>query len=247
MNTPRKLAGKTVIVTGASKGIGAAVSRALAAEGAAVVVNYSSSKAGADQVVSDIVAGGGRAVAVQADISRQADIERLFSEAQKAFGQIDGLINNAGRYELGPIGSITEESFHRHFNLNVLGVLLASQEAVKYFPAIGGVIVNISSVVALVTPPGIAVYNASKGAVDAITRSFARELADRKIRVNAINPGLVATEGTHATGLVVDGAETSPLGPVAKAEDIAAIVVFLASDDSRWINGHLHYATGRLL
>jgi 3-oxoacyl-[acyl-carrier protein] reductase len=191
----RKLENKVAIVTGASKGIGAAISKALAAEGAAVVVNYSSSREAADKVVADITAVGGRAIAVQANVSKQEEIERLFAETSKAFGRLDVLVNNAGIYVAGPIGTITEESFHQHFNLNVLGLILASQEALKYFGAEGGTIVNVSSVVAKLNPPGITVYCATKGAVDAVTRSFSRELADRKIRVNSVNPGLIATEG----------------------------------------------------
>jgi 3-oxoacyl-[acyl-carrier protein] reductase len=246
MNTS-KLSGRVAIVTGASKGIGACIAKALAKEGASVVVNYSSSQEAADRVVAEITSGGGQAVAVKANVAKSADIAHLFAETQAAFGRLDILVNNAGIYQPGPIGTITEESFHAHFNLNVLGLILASQEAVKQFGPEGGVIVNISSVVALVTPPGITVYNATKGAVDSVTRSFARELADKKIRVNAINPGLIATEGTHATGFVVEGSDESPLGPVGKPENIASIVTFLASDDSKWINGQVHYATGKLL
>jgi 3-oxoacyl-[acyl-carrier protein] reductase len=243
----QKLSGKVAIVTGASKGIGTAIARALAGEGAAVVVNYSSSRDSAERLVEELAEAGGRAVAVQANMAKSADVERLFAEAKAALGPVDILVNNAGIYQPGPIGSITEESFHAHFNLNVLGVILASQEAVKQFGPSGGVIINISSVVALVTPPGIAVYSATKGAVDSLTRAFSRELAGRNIRVNSVNPGLIATEGTHASGFVTEGATTSPLGPVGKAEDIASIVTFLASEDSRWINGQAHYATGQLI
>jgi 3-oxoacyl-[acyl-carrier protein] reductase len=175
----KKLSGRVALVTGASKGIGAAIARALAEEGASVAVNYSSSRDGAMKVVADIEASGGRAIAVQANVAKSGDIPRLFSETISAFGKLDILVNNAGIYQPAPIGSITEESFHAHFNLNVLGLILASQEAVKHFGTAGGVIVNISSVVALVTPPGIAVYNATKGAVDSVTRSFARELAGK--------------------------------------------------------------------
>jgi 3-oxoacyl-[acyl-carrier protein] reductase len=242
-----KLTNKVAIVTGASKGIGAAISKALAAEGAAVVVNYSSSKEAAERIVSEITTGGGRAIAVQANVSRQADIAKLFTEAKNAFGRLDILVNNAGMYAGAPVGSITEESFHKHFDLNVLGLILASQEAVKYFGPEGGAIVNVSSVVAKLCPPGITVYAATKGAVDSVTRSFSRELADRNIRVNAVNPGLIATEGVHAAGFVSDPSAPSPLGRVGKPEDIAPIVVFLASDDSRWINGEVHYATGSLI
>jgi len=244
-NNPSSLTGKVAIVTGASKGIGACIAKSLAAAGASVVVNYSSSKDAADRVVADIEAAGGKAVAVKANVAKSADIDFLFAEAKAALGAPDILINNAGIYHPTPIGSITEESFHQHFDLNVLGLILASQKAVAEFGDKGGVIVNVSSVVALVTPPGIAVYNATKGAVDSLTRSFARELAGRKIRVNSVNPGLIATEGTHASGFV--NGEESPLGPVGKPEDIANIVTFLASDASAWINGQLHYATGKLL
>ncbi|HEY5895450.1 MAG TPA: glucose 1-dehydrogenase [Chthoniobacterales bacterium] len=244
---PKKLENKIAIVTGASKGIGAAIVKALAAEGAAVVVNYSSSKEAAEKIVADVSAAGGRAIAVKANVSKLADIEHLFSETKKAFGRLDILVNNAGMYAGAPIGSITEESFHKHFDLNVLGLILASQEAVKYFGPEGGVIVNVSSVVAKLSPPGITVYSATKGAVDSVTRSFSRELADRNIRVNAVNPGLIATEGVHAAGFVSDPSEPSPLGRIGKPEDIAPIVVFLASDDSRWINGEVHYATGSLI
>lgn len=244
---PKKLTGKVAIVTGASKGIGAAIARALAAEGATVVVNYSSSRDAAERIVSDITADGGQAIAVQANVAKQADIERLFAETKAAFGTLDILVNNAGIYAAAPIGTITEESFHKHFDLNVLGLILASQEAVKYFGSEGGVIVNVSSVVAALAPAGIAVYNATKGAVDSITRSFSRELSSRHIRVNSVNPGLIATEGVHAAGFV-RGEEAPPsLGRIGKPEDIASIVVFLASPDSRWINGQVHYATGDLI
>ncbi|HEY5751621.1 MAG TPA: glucose 1-dehydrogenase [Chthoniobacterales bacterium] len=243
----RKLEGKVALVTGASKGIGAAISRALAAEGAAVVINYSSSSEAAEAVVGEISASGGRAIAVKANVSRKADIDVLLSETKKAFGKLDILVNNAGVYAAEPIGSITEESFHKHFNLNVLGLILTTQEAIPYFGPEGGAIVNISSVVAKLCPPGVAVYSATKGAVDSLTRSFSRELSGRNIRVNAVNPGLIATEGVHAAGFVSDPSEPSPLGRIGKPEDIAPIVVFLASDDSRWINGEVHYATGSLI
>jgi 3-oxoacyl-[acyl-carrier protein] reductase len=245
--TIKKLTGKVAIVTGASKGIGAAISKALAAEGASVAVNYSSSREAAERVVSEITAGGGKAIAVQADLAKPSDIERLFDEAKAAFGSLDILVNNAGMYAAAPVGSITEESFHKHFNLNVLGLILASQEAVKHFKPEGGSIVNISSVVAILSPAGTAVYNATKGAVDAVTRTFSRELASRNIRVNSVNPGLIATEGLHAAGFVPSGEPPAALGSIGKPEDIAPIVVFLASSDSRWINGQVHYATGDLI
>lgn len=243
-----KLEGKVAIVTGASKGIGAEIAKALAAQGAAVVVNYSSSREAAEKVVAGIASLGGKAVAIKANVAKAEEISSLFAESEAAFGKLDILVNNAGIYEPAPIGAITAESFHKHFDLNVLGLLLASQEAAIRFGPEGGVIVNISSVVAQLTPPGIAVYSATKGAVDSVTRAFSRELASRKIRVNSVNPGLVATEGTHAVGFVADVENpTSPLGPVGKVEDIASIVVFLASDESRWVNGQTLTATGQLL
>lgn len=243
----KTLAGKVGIVTGASKGIGAAIARRLAAEGARIAVNYSSSPEAARRVVEDIEAAGGKAVAVQANVARAGEIPRLFDETERQLGPVDLLVNNAGIYGAAPIGTISEESFHAHFNLNVLGLILASQEAVKRFGNRGGTIVNISSVVAMVTPPGIAVYSATKGAVDAVTRAFARELAPARVRVNAVAPGLVATEGTHAVGFVTDPDAPNPLGPVGKPDDIASVVAFLASEDSRWINGQILTATGQLL
>ncbi len=246
----KKLTGKVAVVTGASKGIGAAIAEHLAAEGAAVVVNYASSKAGAERVVDAITARDGRAIAVQADVSRPADIQRLFAEAKKAFGRLDVLVNNAGVYEFAPLEAVTPEHFHRLFDLNVLGLLLASQEAVKHFGPGGGSIINISSVVATTAPPTTSVYSATKAAVDALTRSLASELGPRHIRVNAINPGMVETEGVHAAGLA-DGdfrrqAEAhTPLGRIGQPRDVAPAAVFLASDDARWITGEtLHVAGG---
>jgi 3-oxoacyl-[acyl-carrier protein] reductase len=248
MNAPsKKLPGKVSIVTGASKGIGAAISKALAAEGASVVVNYASSQDAADQVVAEITASGGKAIAVRGDMSAKADIEHLFAETKAAFGQLDILVNNAGMYAMTPVGSITEEIFHKHFDLNVLGLILACQEAVDHFGPEGGVIVNVSSIVASLSPAGTVVYNATKGAVDAVTRTLSRELSPRKIRVNSINPGLIATEGTHAVGFVKDGQAVRTGTKLGQPEDIASIVVFLASPDSRWINGQTHYATGDLV
>jgi 3-oxoacyl-[acyl-carrier protein] reductase len=243
----QKLSGQVALVTGASKGIGAAIAKGLAAEGAAVVVNYASSREGADRVVAAITKTGGKAVAVQADLAKKADIERLFTETKNAFGRLDILINNAGMYAVTPVGTITEEIFHQHFNLNVLGLILASQEAVNYFGPEGGVIVNLSSIVASLSPAGTSVYNATKGAVDAVTRTLARELAPQKIRVNSVNPGLISTEGTHAVGFVKDGAAVRTSTRLGQPEDIASIVVFLASPDSKWINGQTHYATGDLV
>ena len=240
-----KLAGKTAVVTGASKGIGAAIAKALAAEGAAVVVNFASSRADADRVVSAITSAGGRAVAVQANVSQQADIDRLFEETRQAFGRLDVLVNNAGIYVPAALGQITEENFHRQFDLNVLGVILTTQTALPLFGADGGAIVNVSSVVSTISPPGIAVYNATKSAVDGLTRTFAKELAPRKIRVNSINPGLIETEGTHAAGFVQPGqAPPASLGRVGRPEQIAPGVVFLASSDSEWMTGETLYLTG---
>jgi 3-oxoacyl-[acyl-carrier protein] reductase len=244
-----KLAGKVAVVTGASKGIGAAISKHLAAEGAAVVVNYASSREGADRVVKEIAAEGGKAVAVHANVAQQADIERLFAETSNAFGALDILVNNAGIYEGAPLGQITEENFHRHFNLNVLGLILATQEAIKHIGPGGGSIVNLSSVVSTLSPAGMPVYNATKSAVDGLTRTFAKELGPRKIRVNSVNPGPVETEGTHTAGLVSEFkafAAITPLGRVAQPEDIAPAVVFLASPDSGWITGESLYVAGGL-
>jgi 3-oxoacyl-[acyl-carrier protein] reductase len=244
-----KLEGKVAVVTGASKGIGASIATHLAAEGAAVVVNYSSSKEGADRVVAEITGKRGRAVAVQADVARPADIKRLFAEAKKAFGRLDILVNNAGIYQFAPIAEVTPEHFHKMFDLNVLGLLVASQEAVKLFGPEGGTIVNISSVVSTVAPPNTSVYSATKAAVDAVTRSLAKELGPRKIRVNSINPGMVETEGVHAAGLgeMRQRVESqTPLGRIGQPEDIAPAAVFLASSDSGWITGETLYIAGGL-
>jgi 3-oxoacyl-[acyl-carrier protein] reductase len=245
----QKLEGKVAVVTGASKGIGASIAKHLADEGAAVVVNYASSKQGADRVVAEIKGKGGRAVAVQADMSKQADIKRLFAETEKAFGRLDVLVNNAGAYEFAPLEEVTPEHFHKLFDLNVLGLILASQEAVKHFGDAGASIVNISSVVATAAPAAASVYSATKAAVDAVTRSLARELGPRNIRVNSINPGMVETEGVHAAGLSSGDfrkqieAQT-PLGRIGQPQDIAPAAVFFASDDSRWITGETLYIAG---
>ena len=239
---PQKLKNKVAIVTGASKGIGASIAKHLAGEGASVAVNYASSKDGAEKVVGDIQAAGGAAVAVQADLAKRADIERLFSETKKAFGKVDILVNNAGVYEFAPVEGVTEDSFHRIFDLNVLGLILASGEASKNFGEAGGSIVNISSVVSSITPPTSSVYSASKAAVDAVTRTLAKELGPRKIRVNSINPGIVETEGVRAAGLN-EGAfragfeAQAPLGRIGQPDDIGPAAVFLASDDSKWVTG----------
>lgn len=247
----QKLRGQVAVVTGASKGIGASIARHLAAEGAAVVVNYASSKEGADRVVSTIVEQGGKALAVQANVAKQADIERLFAETKKAFGKLDILVNNAGIYEFAPLESVTPEHFHKTFDLNVLGLVLTTQEAVKHFGPAGGSVVNISSVVSTLAPPNTAVYSASKAAVDAVTRSLAKELGPRHIRVNAINPGMVETEGTHAAGIPESDfrrqieAQT-PLGRIGQPQDIAPAAVFLASSDAAWITGETLYISGGL-
>ena len=238
----RELQGKVAVVTGASKGIGASIAKHLSDMGAAVVVNYSSSKEGADRTVADIKKNGGNAIAVQANVAKKSDVERLFVEAAKAFGKVDILVNNAGIYEFLPLEGITEQHFHRLFDLNVLGVLLASQEAVKYFPANEGSIINISSVVSTLTPANAAVYSATKASVDAITKSLAKELGPRKIRVNAINPGMVVTEGTQSAGITDSDMRKhteayTPLGRIGQPQDIAPAVVFLASPDSGWITG----------
>ena len=247
----QKLTGKVAVVTGASKGIGASIAVHLAAAGAAVVVNYASSKTGADKVVADITKQGGKAIAVQADIARQADIKRLFAETIKAFDKVDILVNNAGIYQFAPLADVTPELFHKQFDLNVLGLILATQEAVRHFGSAGGSIVNISSVAATSAPPNTSVYSATKAAVNAVTRSLAQELGPRKIRVNAVNPGMVETEGVHAAGLAESefrkATEThTPLGRIGQPQDIAPAVVFLASDDSAWITGETLYITGGL-
>jgi 3-oxoacyl-[acyl-carrier protein] reductase len=247
----QKLAGKVALVTGASKGIGASIARHLAEAGAAVVVNYASSRAGADRVVSQITAAGGKAIAVQADVSKPADIKRLFAETIRAFDHVDVLVNNAGIYEFAPLEEVTPEHFHRQFDLNVLGLLLTSQEAARHFGARGGSIINISSVVATLAPPNTSVYSATKAAVNAVTRSLAQELGSRQIRVNAINPGMVETEGVHAAGIAESDfrkqvESQTPLGRIGQPQDIAPAAVFLASSDSSWITGETFYIAGGL-
>lgn len=245
-----KLTGKVAVVTGASKGIGAAIALHLAADGAAVVVNYATSKAGADQVVATITGKGGKAVAVQADVAKLEDIRRLFAEAKAAFGGVDILVNNAGVYEFAPLDEVTPDHFHKQFNLNVLGLLLATREAARYFGEGGGSVINISSVVATAAPATASVYSATKAAVDAVTRSLAKELGPRHIHVNSINPGMVETEGVHTAGLADSDfrrqieAQT-PLGRIGQPGDIGPAAVFLASADAAWITGEtLHIAGG---
>ena len=246
-----KLTNKVAVVTGASKGIGAGIAKALAADGASVVVNYASSKDGADKVVADIKAKGGKAVAVQGDVSKQADISKLFAETKKAFGRLDVLVNNAGVYEFAALGEVTEESFHKMFNLNVLGLILSSQEALKYFGPDGGSIINIGSTASSLNVPTAVTYTATKAAVDSVTGVLAKELGPKKIRVNSINPGMVETEGVHAAGFIGSDFQKqfesqTPLGRIGQPQDIAPVAVFLASDDSGWLTGELLLASGGL-
>ncbi|HTQ40130.1 MAG TPA: glucose 1-dehydrogenase [Pirellulales bacterium] len=243
-----KLAGKVAVVTGASKGIGAAIAKSLAAEGAAVVVNYSSSKEAADKVVKEITGKGGKAVAVQANVTKPEEIKRLFSETKKAFDKLDILVNNAGIYYTAPLAEITPEHFHKQFDLNVLGLILSTQEAAKIMGA-GGSIINLSSVASTTGFPGFAVYCGTKGAVDAVTRALAKELGPRKIRINSINPGMVETEGTHTVGITESDFRKqyeaqAPLGRIGQPGDIAGAAVFLASADSSWITGESFYISG---
>ncbi|URL56879.1 glucose 1-dehydrogenase [Luteibacter flocculans] len=243
-----KLKDKVAIVTGASKGIGAGIAKSLAAEGAAVIVNYASSKAGADKVVAEIEAAGGKAVAVGGDVSKQADAENLVAKAIEHFGRLDVLVNNSGVYEFASIETITEQHYRRMFDINVFGTLLVTQAAVKHLGQ-GGSIINIGSAVTRITPPESAVYTGTKGAVDAITGVLARELGPRGIRVNAVNPGMVITEGVQAAGFAASEMEQAltsmtPLGRVGQVDDIAPIVTFLASDDARWVTGELILGSG---
>lgn len=244
-----RLSGKTAVVTGASKGIGAGIAKGLAAEGAAVVVNYASSKDGADRVVADIKAKGGKAIAVQGDVAKAADVEKIFARTKQAFGRLDILVNNAGVYNASPLAEVTEENFHRHFNINVLGLLLATKEAAKLFGDDGGSVINIGSVASDLNPPNSVVYTATKGAVDAVTRVLAKELGPKKIRVNAIKPGLIDTEGARATGVIGSDLEKrfvarTPLGRTGQPDDIAPVAVFLASDESRWVTGDTLVVSG---
>ena len=245
----QKLQGKVAVVTGASKGIGAAIALQLGAEGAAVVVNYSSSEEGADRVVSEIVGNGGKALAVKANVANQAEVKSMFAETKKAFGRVDVLVNNAGIYEFAPLEAITDDHFHKQFNLNVLGLLYTTQEAAKLFGAEGGSVINLSSVVATGRFPNGSVYSGTKAAVEAITRSLASELGPRKIRVNSVNPGMVETEGTHTAGITESEMRKqveaqTPLGRIGKPKDIAPAVVFLASDDASWVTGETLYISG---
>lgn len=244
----KKLEGKVAIVTGSSKGIGAEIAKQLAKEGASVIVNYSTSKEGADQVVSEIVREKGKAVAVQANLSKPEDVKRLFSESLKAFGKLDILVNNAGVYDFVALEEITPEHFHKLFNINVLGLLLASQEAAKVLKN-GGSIINISSIASKLAPMHGAVYSGTKAAVDVITKSLAKELGPKGIRVNAVNPGMVETEGVHTAGIMESDwrkqvEATTPLGRIGQPTDIAPLVAFLASDDASWITGEIHFLSG---
>jgi 3-oxoacyl-[acyl-carrier protein] reductase len=244
-----KLKGKVAVVTGASKGIGAAISKQLAADGAHVVVNYATDRKGAEKVVSEITQAGGKAIAVGGSVANEADIDKLFAETTKAFAKVDILVNNAGVYAFGPLESVTAEEYNRQYETNVLGLLLATKAALPHFPAEGGSVINISSVVSTLAPPTASVYASTKGAVDTITKSLAKELGSRNIRVNAINPGYVVTEGTQSAGLTDSEFEknaiaTTPLGRAGQPEDIAPPVSFLASDDSRWITGETIFVSG---
>jgi len=250
MNT-KKLAGKVAVVTGASKGIGADIAKQLAAEGAAVAVNYASSKDGADRVVDEITKRGGKAIAVQADVAKKKDVERLFAETKKALGQLDILVNNAGVYRFEPLEAVTEKEFNRQFNTNVLGLILATQEAVKYFGTEGGSVINIGSNATKLTPPMSVVYTATKGAVNMITRVLAKELGPKNVRVNSINPGGVETEGFHALGFAGSDFEKqmiaqTPLGRLGQPRDIAPAAVFLASSDGALVTGELLGVSGGL-
>ncbi len=246
-----KLNGKVAVVTGASKGIGAGIAKEFGDAGAAVIVNYASSKTDADKVVNEITKRGGKAVAVQGSVTKKDDVEKLFAAAEKAFGKLDILVNNAGVYEFVPLEDVTEQQFHKMFDTNVLGMLLATQEALKHFNAEGGSIVNIGSLASSLTPPTAVVYNATKGAVDAITRTLAKELGPRKIRVNSINPGMVITEGAVAGGYTEGDMRNmfesmTPLGRVGETDDIAPAAVFFASDDSKWVTGETLLIAGGL-
>jgi 3-oxoacyl-[acyl-carrier protein] reductase len=246
-----KLTGKVAVVTGASKGIGAGIAKALASAGASVVVNYASDKSGADRTVAEITQTGGKAVAVKASVADATDIDRLFTETRRAFGKLDILVNNAGVYSFSPLEAVTEEEISRIFTTNVTGLLLTTKAALPHFPADGGSVINIGSVVSESTPPNSSVYTGTKGAVDAITRVLAKELGPKKIRVNAVNPGITTTEGTQSTGIAGSDFETTlvsqtPLGRVGKPDDIADVVTFIASDDARWVTGSLLQAGGGL-
>ena len=247
----KKLEGQVAVVTGASKGIGAGIAKALASEGASVVVNYSSSKQDADRVVTEIVGHSGKAIAVQGDVAKEAHMQRLFSETRTAFGRLDILVNNAGVYQFSPLDEVTADLFHKQFNVNVLGLLLTTKEAVKHMPREGGSVINIGSGASSMRPPNSAVYTATKAAVDAITGVLAKELGPRRIRVNSINPGMIETEGVHAAGLVGSDIQKmveaqAPLGRVGRPDDIAPTAVYLASSDSKYMTGEALLVSGGL-
>ncbi|WP_432712378.1 SDR family NAD(P)-dependent oxidoreductase [Pedobacter sp.] len=245
----KKLENKVAIVTGASKGIGGAIAKKLAAEGASVVVNYSSAQKDAETVVASIINDGGRAIAVQGDVSKTAAVDHLFAEAMKQYGTVDILVNNAGIYKWGPIEDVTEEGFHEQFNVNVLSILLTSKAAAKHFSEKGGSIINIGSAVSSVTPAGSAIYTATKSAVDSITGVLSKEFGPKNIRVNSVNPGMVNTEGSRAAGFIGSEMEahivsTTPLNRIGEPDDIALVVSFLASEESRWLTGEIMLASG---
>jgi len=247
----KKLTGKVAIVTGASKGIGAAIAKYLASEGASVVVNYASSKKAADQVLNEITNRGGKAITVQGDIAKKKDVEQLFAETKKAFGRLDILVNNAGVYQFAPLEEATDDEFQRQFGVNVFGLIMTTRESLKYFGPDGGSVINIGSTITSAAPPATVVYTATKGAVNSITRVLAKELGPRKIRVNSINPGVVETEGAHALGIMGSDFEQqalaqTPLGRIGQPRDIAPAVGFLASPESAWITGEILQVAGGL-
>jgi 3-oxoacyl-[acyl-carrier protein] reductase len=244
-----KLKGKVAVVTGASKGIGASIAKRFGAAGASVVVNYASSQEDADKVVNEITSAGGKAIAVQGDVSKSWDVKRLFEETNNAFGKVSILVNNAGVFQFDPLEAVTEDEFHREFNINVLGPILTTKEALKYFGPEGGSVINVSSVVSEAAPPNSVVYAATKGAVDTIARTLSKELGSRNIRVNTIGPGGVETEGTHRIGVIGSDFEKqivagTPLGRLGQPDDIARVAEFLASDDSQWLTGEKITASG---
>ena len=244
-----KLQGKVAVVTGASKGIGAAIARALGAAGASVVVNYASDKTGAEKAVADIKAKGGQAVAVQGDVSKSADVKRLFEETRKAFGKLDVLVNNAGVFKFAPLEQADEAEYQRQFGINVWGTIQATREALPLFGPEGGSVINISSIVSRMGIPGSSIYAGTKGAVDTITQVLASELGARKIRVNSINPGMIESEGTHAAGFIGSDFQktieaSAPLGRIGQPEDVAKVAVFLAGDEAGWLTGERISASG---
>lgn len=248
-NPPQRLAGKVAVVTGASKGIGAEIARRLAADGASVVVNYASDRSGAENVAADIVAAGGQATVAQGNVAKAEDVERIFSTEARHYGTVDVLVNNAGVYKFGAIEEVTESEYRRQFDTNVLGLLLATKAAVSQFGPAGGSIINIGSVASRQTPAGASIYTATKGAVDAITRTLSKELGSRKIRVNSINPGGVETPGAHMADLIGNDFEANmiaitPLGRFGQPDDVAPVAAFLASDDARWISGETIVVSG---